>query len=47
VVEVLTVQGDSSVGFVASERIEGVLEGRLGTFVILHGGLAEGTTQST
>ncbi|MFF0490250.1 DUF3224 domain-containing protein [Nocardia sp. NPDC004068] len=47
VVEVLTAQGDSGAGFVASERIEGVLDGRRGTFVIQHGGLAEGTSQST
>ncbi|PXX55647.1 uncharacterized protein DUF3224 [Nocardia tenerifensis] len=47
VVEVLTAQGDSGAGFVASERIEGVLEGRPGTFVIQHGGVAQGDTQST
>ena len=47
VVEVLTAQGDSGAGFVASERIDGVLEGRRGTFVIQHGGLAEGPAQST
>ena len=45
--EVLTVQGASGGGYVASERIEGTLEGRRGTFVIEHGGLAEGSEQST
>lgn len=31
----------------ASERVEGTLDGRQGTFVIQHGGLAEGTDQSS
>ncbi|MFC9471707.1 DUF3224 domain-containing protein [Nocardia sp. NPDC055002] len=47
VVEVLTAQGDSGAGFVASERIEGVLDGRRGTFVIQHGGVAHGDSQTT
>jgi hypothetical protein len=34
-------------GYVASERINGTLEGRQGTFVIQHGGLANGDDQST
>lgn len=47
VVEVLTAQGDSGAGFVASERIDGILEGRRGSFVIQHGGVMQGDTQST
>ncbi|MDR7304631.1 DUF3224 domain-containing protein [Haloactinomyces albus] len=47
VVEVLTAQGTAGAGYVASERIEGTLDGREGTFVIQHGGLAEGTNQSS
>lgn len=47
VVSVLTAQGDSGAGYVASERIEGTLDGRAGTFVIQHGGLAYGTEQSS
>lgn len=47
VVEVLTAQGVAGAGYVASERIEGTLDGRQGTFVIQHGGLAEGADQSS
>ncbi|MEV0110341.1 DUF3224 domain-containing protein [Nocardia sp. NPDC050799] len=47
VVEVLTAQGESGAGFVASERIDGVLEGHRGSFVIQHGGVTQGDTQST
>lgn len=47
VAEVLTAQGAAGAGYVASERIEGSLAGRAGTFVIQHGGLAEGDDQST
>ncbi|WP_328401233.1 DUF3224 domain-containing protein [Nocardia sp. NBC_00403] len=47
VVDVLTAQGHDGAGYVASERVEGTLDGRRGTFVIQHGGLAEGTTQRT
>lgn len=47
VVEVLTAQGAAGSGYVASERIEGTLDGRQGTFVIQHGGLAERTNQSS
>ncbi|MEV0466617.1 DUF3224 domain-containing protein [Nocardia tengchongensis] len=46
VAEVLTAQGTGGGGYVASERIEGVLDGRRGTFVIQHGGLADGPDQS-
>ncbi|MDL5155279.1 DUF3224 domain-containing protein [Actinomycetospora termitidis] len=47
VAEVLTAQGGGS-GFVASERIVGTLDGRAGSFVIQHGGLADpdGTTST-
>lgn len=41
--EVLTAQGAGGRGYVASERVEGTLEGRTGTFVIQHGGLDDGT----
>ncbi|WP_438387249.1 DUF3224 domain-containing protein [Actinopolyspora saharensis] len=34
-------------GYVASERVEGTLEDRRGTFVIQHSGLADGTGQSS
>src|SRR5919206_1961899 len=47
VAEVLTSQGPDGSGYVASERIEGTLDGRLGTFVIQHGGLADRNGQST
>lgn len=46
-VEVLTAQGDTGAGCVASERVDGTLDGRRGTFVIQHGGLADGTHQSS
>lgn len=47
VAEVLTSQGEGGGGYVASERIEGTLEGRRGTFVIQHWGLADGAEQSS
>ncbi|MET9243062.1 DUF3224 domain-containing protein [Nonomuraea sp. NPDC003709] len=47
VAEVLTVQGGAGGGYVASERIEGTLDGRQGTFVIQHWGLADGAEQSS
>ncbi|MFI6941233.1 DUF3224 domain-containing protein [Streptomyces sp. NPDC050418] len=47
VAEVLTVQGGAGGGYVASERITGTLDGRAGTFVILHSGLADGAVQSS
>lgn len=47
VAEVLTAQGAAGAGYVASERIQATLDGRTGTFVIQHGGLAEGEDQST
>ncbi|MDA3645872.1 DUF3224 domain-containing protein [Saccharopolyspora indica] len=47
VAEVLTAQGSAGAGYVASERINATLDGRQGTFVIQHGGLANGDDQST
>ncbi|MCP2341411.1 DUF3224 domain-containing protein [Actinomadura rupiterrae] len=47
VTEVLTAQGAAGGGYVASERIEGTLDGRHGTFVIQHHGLADGDVQSS
>ncbi|HEY3503426.1 MAG TPA: DUF3224 domain-containing protein [Actinocatenispora sp.] len=47
VAEVLTAQGAAGAGYVASEHIRATLEGRTGTFVIQHGGLADGEDQST
>ncbi|QKG22247.1 DUF3224 domain-containing protein [Actinomadura verrucosospora] len=47
VAEVLTAQGGAGGGYVASERIEGTLDGRQGTFVIQHFGLADGDEQSS
>ena len=47
VAEVLTAQGAAGAGYVASERIEATLDGRHGTFVIQHGGLADGEDQTT
>ncbi|MFG6199894.1 DUF3224 domain-containing protein [Nonomuraea sp. JJY05] len=47
VAEVLTAQGGAGGGYVASERIEGTLDGRRGTFVIQHWGLADGAEQSS
>ncbi|KPC64357.1 DUF3224 domain-containing protein [Streptomyces chattanoogensis] len=47
VAEVLTAQGSAGGGYVASERIEGTLDGRQGTFVIQHWGVADGADQSS
>lgn len=47
VAEVLAVQGSDGSGFVASERVVGSLDGRTGSFVIQHGGLADGEQLST
>ncbi|MDL4777192.1 DUF3224 domain-containing protein [Actinomadura xylanilytica] len=44
---VLTAQGAAGGGYVASERIEGTLDGRQGTFVIQHNGRADGNDQSS
>jgi hypothetical protein len=37
---------DGSAGYVAMERVEGVLEGRRGSFVLQHDGLMSGGEQS-
>ena len=37
--EVLTAVGQTGRGYVASERVDGTLEGRRGTFVLQHGGV--------
>ena len=47
VAEVLTAQGVEGSGYIASERIEATLDGRHGTFVIQHGGLADREDQRT
>lgn len=47
VAHVLTAQGDAGGGYVASERVVGQLAGRTGSFVIQHGGTADGADQST
>ena len=47
VAHVLAVPGAEHGGYVASERVVGTLEGRTGTFVIQHGGLAVDNEQST
>lgn len=39
VAELLTAQGPGGAGYLASERVDGVLEGRRGTFVLQHGGI--------
>ncbi|WP_329411399.1 DUF3224 domain-containing protein [Nocardia vinacea] len=47
IAEVLIAQGATGAGYVASEHINTTLEGRQGTFVIQHGGLADGDDRST
>ena len=41
VTELLTAQGDGGSGYVANERVEAVLDGRAGTFVVQHGGVGD------
>ncbi len=43
--EVLTAVGETGRGYVASERVDGTLEGRRGTFVIQHGGVGDESGQ--
>jgi hypothetical protein len=43
VAELLTAQGDGGSGYLASERVEGSLGGRSGTFVLQHGGIGDET----
>lgn len=45
VAEVLLAQGDGGAGYLASERVDGVLEGRHGTFVVQHGGIVDDSEQ--
>ena len=45
VAELLTAHGEEGRGYLASERVEGVLEGRRGTFVLQHGGVGDATEQ--
>ncbi|HZV73211.1 MAG TPA: DUF3224 domain-containing protein [Conexibacter sp.] len=47
VAELLTAQGDDGRGYVASERVDGVIDGRGGTFVLQHGGVAGDATSRT
>lgn len=47
VADVLTTQGPDGAGCIACERIQATLDGRRGTFVIQHGGLADGADQTT
>jgi hypothetical protein len=39
VAQLLAAQGEDGRGYVASERVEGVLDGRSGTFVLQHGAI--------
>lgn len=41
VAELLTAQGEGGSGYLASERVDGVLAGRRGTFVLQHGGIGD------
>jgi hypothetical protein len=45
VAELLLAQGPGGSGYLASERVEGTLAGRSGTFVIQHGGVGDTTGQ--
>jgi hypothetical protein len=45
VAELLLAQGEAGAGYLASERVDGALEGRRGTFVIQHGGVGDETGQ--
>ncbi len=45
VAELLTCESESgSAGYLAMERVDGVLDGRAGTFVIQHGGIFDAAT---
>ena len=45
VAELLTCESESgSAGYLAMERVDGILDGRAGTFVIQHGGIFDATT---
>ena len=45
VAELLTAKGDRGAGYLASERVDGSLDGRRGTFVLQHGGVGDETDQ--
>ena len=45
VAELLLTQGEAGAGYLASERFDGALGGRRGTFVIQHGGVGDETDQ--
>jgi hypothetical protein len=45
VAELLTAKGQGGAGYLASERVDGALEGRRGTFVLQHGGVGDATDQ--
>ena len=47
VAELLTAQGERGQGYVASERVDAVLDGRAGTFVLQHGGTVGADAQRT
>jgi hypothetical protein len=44
VAELISLQTDGGAGYVASELVEGTLEGRTGSFVIQHGGVGDGSS---
>ena len=45
--EVLTAQGEGGRGYLGSERFTGSINGRVGTVVFQHGGLADNESTST
>lgn len=45
VAQLLTAGGEDGRGYVASERVEGTLDGRRGSFVLQHGGVGDATEQ--
>ena len=47
VAELLIANGEEGRGYMASERVEGTLEGRRGTFVLQHGGVDDGVVART
>ncbi len=44
IAELTSLRTDGGAGYVASERVEGTLEGRTGSFVIQHGEVSDGST---
>ncbi len=45
VAELLTAVGEGGSGYLASERVDAVLDGRAGTFLLQHGGIGDETDQ--